>query len=144
MNGRFYLFFVILASLIVAACGTRKEEAHDHGHARGDYDVGAWKEMDEFHAIMAEAFHPYMDSSNLGPAKKRASALMAAADQWASAALPEKVDNEKVWSRLKKLKSEAAALQEQVQTGDDNAIGEQLTRLHDTFHELQEIWYGGH
>ena len=99
--------------------------------------------MDDFHLIMAETFHPYKDSSNLDPVKRRAAELMASADRWASSDLPEKVDNDEVKGKLTQLKAEAATLAEQVRSADDNVIGEQLTRLHDTFHELQEAWYGG-
>lgn len=99
--------------------------------------------MDDFHMIMAETFHPYKDSSDLDPVKRRAAELMSSADQWASSPLPEKVDNAAVRSKLQQLKTEAATLAEQVRSADDNVIGEQLTKLHDTFHELQEAWYGG-
>jgi hypothetical protein len=28
--------------------------------------------------------------------------------------------------------------------GDDKALEEKLTKVHDTFHAIQEEWYGGH
>jgi hypothetical protein len=68
---------------------------------------------------------------------------MNAANEWMLAPLPAKVDNDEVKSNLEKLKLEATALAETVKTSDDNVIAEQLTQLHDTFHQLQEAWYGG-
>lgn len=132
-----------LAALFIFSCASKKEEAHGHPH-EGSEQQGDWKEMDEFHMIMAETFHPYKDSANLEPVKTRAVELMAAAEQWASAGLPARVDNEEVKEKLKRLRSEAESLAESVRTADENVIAEQLTRLHDTFHEIQETWYGGH
>jgi hypothetical protein len=134
---------VIAAVLMLSGCASKSEDAHDHEHGHGHHDAGEWKEMDEFHVIMRETFHPYKDSTNLEPAKRRATELMAAADQWASAELPDKVNNAGVKAKLRQLKSEAATLAESVKSADDNVIGEQLTQLHETFHELQEAWYGG-
>ena len=132
------LIFLVTA-LFLFSCASKKDDAHDHHTGEGQ---NAWKEMDDFHMIMAETFHPYKDSANLEPVKTRAAELMNAADLWASATLPSRVDNETVKSKLLQLKSEAAALAESVKSADDNVIGDQLTKLHDTFHEIQEAWYG--
>ena len=133
----------LLLIILVVSCD-RKQDGHDHEHDHATAGDDVWKEMDDFHMIMAETFHPYKDSSNLEPAKTRALELMDAAEQWASASLPGKVDNERVRSKLKQLKSEAATLAENVKSSDDNAIAEHLIRVHDTFHAIQEEWYGGH
>ena len=99
--------------------------------------------MDEFHLVMAESFHPYKDSLDLKPAKANAAALATAAGKWADAPVPEKVNNDNVKAKLQQLRSETAAFAEIVKSGDDKAIGESLTKLHDLFHEIQEAWYGG-
>jgi hypothetical protein len=130
---------LILSIIIAVACSGKKDDEHAN-HEAGKKEE--WKEMDEFHMVMAETFHPFKDSANLEPVKSKARELYAAADKWASVPLPEKVDNEEVKTKLQKLKSDAEALTETVKTGDDKKIGEDLTRLHDEFHELQEAWYG--
>ena len=131
-----------LVALFLFACASKKDDGHEHP-AHGEAG-NVWGEMDDFHMIMAETFHPYKDSSNLEPAKARAGELMAAADHWASATLPPKVNNDEIKSKLVKLKREAALLAESVKSADDNVIASQLTTLHDTFHEIQEAWYGRH
>ena len=143
LTGSFYPV-IIIATMMVSACASKTEEARDAEHGHGHDEAGVWVEMDEFHMIMVETFHPYKDSTNLEPAKKRASELMTAADEWASADLPDKVNTAEVKAKLRQLKSEAVTLAESVKSADDNVIGEQLTRLHDTFHEIQEAWYAGH
>jgi hypothetical protein len=143
MNRKFLLigvYFVFIA--IILACASKKEESHDHHMAVDDPEV--WEEMDAFHMVMAETYHPFKDSANLEPVKTRASELMAVANEWILAPLPAKVDNDEVRSNLQKLKDEASALAETIKTSDDNVIADQLTQLHDTFHLLQEAWYGGH
>lgn len=139
MNRTLFSTVCLVLALFALGCGAKKE---DHAH---DASAEAeWKEMDEFHMIMAETFHPYKDSANLQPVKAQAEELKAAAEKWVQAPLPEKVDNEKVKEMLSQLNAESATLAESVNGGaDDAVVGEQLTRLHDTFHRIQEAWYGG-
>lgn len=127
-----------VAALVMISCASKN--THD-GEEKAVASDGVWKEMDDFHMIMAETFHPYKDSSNLEPAKSRADELWKAADEWASAPLPEKVNNEDVRSQLQQLRSEAAILAESVRSSDDNVVAAHLTKLHDTFHAIQEAWY---
>ena len=133
----------VFITMLVLPCSSKKDDSHAHAHHASEGE-DVWKEMDDFHMIMAETFHPYKDSSNLEPAKTMAGELMAAAAAWASAPLPEKVDNATVKSKLQQLKAQAAALAESVKSADDNAVGEKLTTVHDTFHAIQEAWYDGH
>lgn len=140
----FCMMCVIAA--VALACSGKKQEAHNqdehtHGHATA---ADEWKEMDDFHMLMAEAFHPYKDSANLAPAKENAEALAAGAGQWKDAPLPEKVNNDEVKAALAQLATDAAAFAATVKGGDDKAIGESLNKIHDEFHHIQEMWYGGH
>ena len=68
--------------------------------------------------------------------------VAAAADRWASASMPERVDNEETKVKLQQLRDAASAFDELVKSGDPQEIGNSLTELHDLFHELQEEWYG--
>lgn len=138
-----YAVLCVLLGVCFFSCGGKKGEDQEHRHGISA-EEGDWKEMDEFHMIMAETFHPYKDSANLEPARTRASELAAAADQWASAPLPPRMDNEQIKTKLQALRLQAEALAERARTEDDDAVGEQLTKVHDTFHELQEAWYAGH
>lgn len=122
-----------------AACSSKKQESG--GDAHGEISGETWKEMDDFHMIMAESFHPYKDSSNLEPAIRNAPEMAAAADRWASAALPDRVDNEEVRSKLNQLKDDTSNFVGIARDGDQEKIGTSLTALHDLFHELQEEWY---
>ena len=150
MNIRLIMFFALLAAGILAACSGKKEavteehKEHEHAHEKESATDDEWKEMDNFHMLMAEAFHPYKDSSNLQPAKAKAAELASAAEKWVSAPLPSKVDNDDTRKKLDDLKTSTAAFAETVKKGDDKVIAEELTKVHDLFHAIQEEWYGGH
>ena len=139
MNSRQLTNIVLFAlTLLAFACASKKEEAS--GEAA---DQKEWKEMDEFHMIMAETFHPFKDSANLEPAKTRAGELATGADKWANATLPEKVNNDEMKTKLEQLKTETTSFLQIVSTNDEKAIGDELTKIHDLFHSIQEAWYGG-
>lgn len=131
---RFATLFLVVA---LAACSGKKSE---HGDISNEEDE--WPIMDEFHTIMAESFHPYKDSANIAPAIANAEGMAALAEKWRKSKLPKKVDNAEVKADLASLKSEAVAFVQIAQSGDEAAIGEGITRLHDMFHKLQEAWYG--
>jgi hypothetical protein len=137
----------IVMLVLVFACSGKKEGAENQEAGHGDHHATAgeeWKEMDDFHMIMAESFHPYKDSSNLDPAKQNADALVASAEKWANAPLPEKFkDDEEIKFKLEQLKTDASSFSALAKSGDDKAIGESLTKLHDLFHTIMESWYGG-
>ena len=132
----FSLFSLIAFAII--SCGGKKEDHHDHS----DADEESWKEMDDFHSVMAAAFHPYKDSSNLEPAKSNAASMSEAAAKWADAPAPEKADNAEMKEKLSLLKAGCADFVNVVQTNDSTQISESLVSLHDLFHEIQDKWYG--
>lgn len=137
---RFLPWLLVGIVLMIAACSSKKEK--HNGHDNRSAGSEEWKEMDDFHTVMAEAFHPFKDSSDLEPAKNKASALVSAAEEWAHAPLPEKFDgDDEIKFKLNQLKVDASTFANVVNTGDDKAIGQSLTKLHDLFHEIQESWY---
>jgi hypothetical protein len=129
----------------ILACSGKKDDAAQDASTHDDSQTDAkeWPEMDAFHLIMAESFHPYKDTLNLGPARANADALASAAEKWSDAPLPKKADNDNVKAKLQQLKTDTHAFAEMVKSGDDKETGEALTKLHDLFHEIQEAWYGG-
>lgn len=125
-----YAFVILLA--IASACGSKQ--------AAEDDDV-EWKEMDEFHAVMADVYHPLKDSNDLGPIKSGAGNLAAAATRWAQSKLPAKVDNDETKKLLAQLEDGTQDLAKKIGTATDEEIASQLTSLHDTFHTIMENWH---
>lgn len=126
---------IALLFLIFASCNKKAQPADAAGSRE-------WKEMDEFHMVMAETFHPFKDSADLMPVKEKAGELVAAAEKWAASPIPEKVDNDEMKTALEQLEVEAKELADLIPSADDAAIGQQLEELHDLFHKIQEDWYG--
>lgn len=136
MNKLTLFGFFCFVILVMAACtGGKKEDAAVNNDT--------WPEMDEFHMIMAESFHPFKDSANLEPAKANAVEMAKVADKWLNAPLPEKVNTDEVKASLAQLKTDSDAFVQLVQGSDTVKIGEALTSLHDVFHVLQDAWYKG-
>jgi hypothetical protein len=133
MNKTTSYVLMLLAFVLVIACGKKDSETAKE----------VWPEMDEFHMVMADSFHPFKDSANLEPAKIYAGEMAKVAEKWANAPLPDKVDNDEVKANLAQLKTDAVAFTQIVQSGDSTKIAESLTSMHDLFHKLQEAWYGG-
>lgn len=136
MNKSIKYFFALIVFTLAVACSGKKDSAEAVANNE------EWPEMDEFHMVMAEAFHPYKDSANIEPAKANAAEMARVAEKWANAPLPEKVNNDEVKADLAKLKEGTAEFIQISQSGDSTKIGESLTSLHDAFHKLQEGWYG--
>lgn len=142
MKSKNYSLLFLAVALIALSCSTKPTETQTT-ETTEEEAAEEWKEMDEFHSIMAESFHPYKDSSNLEPAKANAARMAEAATKWKNASVPAKVDNEGTKTKLAQLELDALAFQDLVEQNDSTKLGESLTGLHDLFHELQESWYGG-
>ena len=128
-------------SVALVSCSDKKHE--DHEEATEQVDSDEWAEMDSFHMVMAEAFHPYKDSANLEPAKQLAEEMALEAEKWASSSLPEKVNTDAVKANLNQLKTDTRALADQIKSGaTDEVIGASLKSLHDSFHGIMEAWNG--
>ncbi len=128
-----FIYVVIVFLIGFARCSNKTDNVST---------MDEWKEMDDFHLIMAEAFHPYKDSSNLIPVKNLAEEMSTLAEKWANATLPKKVDNEEVKLELQKLKVDTRALADLIKSKADNeTIGSSLNALHDSFHEIMEAWH---
>lgn len=127
------LVLVSAFSIIIFSCNkTAEQQASDE-----------WTEMESFHELMADAYHPVHDSSNLVPAKDLADELAASAKQWSEASLPERVNNDDVKKDLLILRDSSAAFLAAVNTGKpDSILKSRISDLHHTFHRLHRSWEG--
>ena len=129
-----YLSFIAL--LLVFACSDKKDKA-----SISDDDV-EWKEMDEFHEVMADVYHPLKDSNNLEAIKRDAPKLTIAAEKWAQSVIPEKVNNDETKELLARLEDGCQQLKQLVNdNASDEEIATKLTAQHETFHTIMENFY---
>jgi hypothetical protein len=98
----------------------------------------SWKEMDAFHDVMSETFHP-SEEGNLQPIKTRIDELVTKAKAWRKSAVPAKYDSKKAKAKLKELEKGAENLRKTIRSnGSDPDITKQLAELHDVFHYIME------
>jgi hypothetical protein len=129
---------ILTATAVLIAFSCRQNRPPENEAASEPQE---WPQLDEFHFVMAESFHPYADSGNLEPARKYAAELASLSEAWAQEPLPEKVDNETTRALLKDLEKETAAFQDMVATASDDSLAAALTTIHNLFHKVQEAWY---
>ena len=97
-----------------------------------------WKEMDEFHSVMAATFHP-AEEGKLEPIKKSSQEMLDKAVSWQRSSAPAGYNKNEVRSSLKKLVKGAKELNKMVKkNAADNELKEKLSSLHDVFHEIME------
>jgi hypothetical protein len=97
-----------------------------------------WKELDEFHTVMSETFHP-AEEGKLGPIKSRSQEMVDKAMAWVRSTAPEGYDKKTVNASLKELLRSAKELNKLVKAnGADKEITDKLTALHDLFHQIVE------
>jgi len=95
-----------------------------------------WKEKDEFHKVMAQTFHP-MEDGNYNPIRERCGELLEKAMAWQKSPIPAGMNKKKITKTLKKLVKETKELNDDIKKGTTDAeIKEELTELHDIFHEI--------
>jgi hypothetical protein len=134
MRSLAYSIFIFAIACGLVACS---RSSSDDNSASDE-----WKEMDEFHTVMADLYHPLKDSGNLEPIRNHAGELAASAEKWADTEVPEKVDNNDVRNQLLLLKTGTRELADLVNAqAPDSVVSSRLTELHDTFHSVMEAWY---
>lgn len=97
-----------------------------------------WTEMETFHTVMSQTFHP-AEEGKLEPIKSRSQEMLDKATAWKSSKAPEGYDQKSVKKQLGELVKGAKELNKLVkENATDAAIKERISSLHDKFHEIME------
>ncbi len=98
----------------------------------------AWKELDDYHAVMSQTFHP-AEEGNLQPVLTRAGELAAKATVLKKSAIPTDYQKEGVKTSVDLLAKESKALAKMVKQKKPEAeVKKAIFALHDRFHEVME------
>lgn len=98
----------------------------------------AWKELDEYHAVMAATFHP-AEEGNLQPVLTRAGELAEKAAVLKKSVIPTDYQKEGVKTSVDLLAKESKALKKMVKKKKSEAeLKKAIFALHDRFHEVME------
>lgn len=104
----------------------------------GQEKKAAWKELQDFHAVMSKSFHP-TEEGNFKPLKENAALLVERAKKWKASAVPAGYDATKTAETLGRLVDACTDLNEKVIKGaDDKDLSATITHAHDIFHEIVE------
>lgn len=97
-----------------------------------------WAEMETFHTVMAQTFHP-VEEGKLEPIKTRSQEMLDKATAWKNSKAPEGYDQKAIKKSLSKLVKGSKELNKLVKTNaTDAVIKEKISSLHDVFHEIME------
>lgn len=100
-------------------------------------EEAAWPEMDAFHTVMSQTWHP-IEKGNFDPIKERVDELAAAAAAWSKSDIPAKYAEKKdIKKKLKTLAKETKELAKELKKGmSDEELKEEMSELHDIFHDI--------
>lgn len=97
-----------------------------------------WNEMEAFHEVMSKTFHP-AEEGKLEPIRSRSAEMLEKAVAWKNSTAPEGYDKAAVEKTLKELVKGAKELNKMVKkNATDKELTEELTELHDVFHEIMD------
>lgn len=97
-----------------------------------------WPEMEAFHKVMSQTFHP-AEEGQLEPIRTRSGEMLEKAIAWQNSSAPEGYQSKAVKKTLKELVKGAKELDKLVKDkGSDADITTKLTALHDIFHEVMD------
>ncbi|GEM_PF-288138 len=95
-----------------------------------------WKEMEDYHFLMAETFHP-AEEKDFEPIRTKAEELAKSAETWQNAIPPPAFDRPEIKEKIALLAQESRELANFIQTKPtDEVLFKKLNALHDRFHEV--------
>lgn len=98
-----------------------------------------WTELNIFHGVMAETFHPSEDG-DLKPIRERSGELLAKAKTLQSGKIPTSFNTPDIKKSIDDLVKGSVALDQLVaKKADDKTITRSLSALHDVFHTIQGL-----
>lgn len=97
-----------------------------------------WNEMEAFHEVMSQTFHP-AEEGKLEPIRSRSAEMLEKAKAWKNSTAPEGYDKNAVVKYLKDLVKGSRELNKMVnKNASDKELTEELSELHDVFHEIMD------
>ena len=95
--------------------------------------MSGWKELDAYHMVMMQVWHPAKEKNDLAPIRAQAGKLATAADTWAKAQIPSACDTPENRANVAKVQAESRALVALAAAGADAEVKAALAALHDRF-----------
>lgn len=117
---------------------TEEKEKRAEAARKKQVDEGRWPELDDYHAVMAQTFHP-AEEGNLKPLYANAEQLATKASILKKSVVPVKYQKPGVKESVDALEKESTALAKMVKKKKSDAeLKKAIFALHDRFHEVME------
>jgi hypothetical protein len=118
----------------------KEQDKMDHGKQDKHHGMSPWKELDEFHMLVMDTWHPAKDKNDMTATRAKAGDLVKSAKTLAASTAPKGCDSPKVVEATKGLPAEAQKVADLVtKKADDATLKAALKTLHDKF----EVAEGG-
>ncbi|MCC7443686.1 MAG: superoxide dismutase [Saprospiraceae bacterium] len=102
-------------------------------------EKNTWEALKNFHAVMAQTFHP-MEDGDFNPIRQRSSEMLDKAKLLSTSPAPNSFKTVQITNAIKELVDGAQSLDKLVKKKAKNdKIEASLTKLHDVFHKIQGL-----
>ncbi|MCU0636229.1 MAG: hypothetical protein MUE41_15285, partial [Gemmatimonadaceae bacterium] len=114
--------------------------AHQHEMKKGEeHGAITWKELDSYHTLMAAAWHPAKDKSDLAPARATLPKMVPAAQALVTATRPKGCGEAAGYGeKVQALATETEKVNGMAAKASDADLKAAMKALHDTFHGVEE------
>jgi len=102
-----------------------------------DYAMSGWKELDAFHMVMMQTWHPAKGKNDLKPIREKAQDLAAKAEKWSKSAFPKACDTPAMRTAVTKTAQQSLELARITAKGTDEELKAALKGVHDTFEVVE-------
>ena len=114
----------------------KMDQAKSHG---GNHAASGWKELDGYHQLMMQTWHPIKEKGDVGPIKAKALDMVASAKLLAKSKAPKGCDTPALKTAASELVGETESVAALVsRKGGDAMLKDKMKSLHDKFEVLEE------
>jgi uncharacterized protein involved in copper resistance len=104
-----------------------------------DHAASGWKELDSYHMLMMQTYHPIKEKGDVAPIRARSTEMVAAAKLVAASKAPARCDTPALRKAAAGLVGETQRVANLVaKKGSDKALVTAMTTLHDRFEVLEK------
>ena len=117
-----------------------KVEKMDHGQMDQDkhHAMSPWKELDEFHMLVMDTWHPAKEKNDMKPTREKANDLVKSARKLAASPAPAGCDSPKLKEAAAGMPTYAQNVSDLVaKKADDAALKAALKTMHDKFEVIE-------
>lgn len=119
---------------------SKMDHSAHHGAAKEeDHAASGWKELDAYHMLMMQTWHPIKSKGDVAPIRAKATDMVASAKVLAASKAPKGCDTPVLKDAAKTLVTETEGVAKLVANkADDKALSAAMKTLHDKFEVLEE------